>query len=221
MPTSRYRFRIGDLFPADNALARWMVILSAGLNDVVLVNGWLLDGLESDAPSRENLYRVRLSSMHVLELATYIKDSGADPDVAAFMATLDPKGQQDLATINGLFSGNPLRSRLEPARHQFAHYVTLDKKVTAKALTTLADKVGELTAGTTGDFQAGYADKVAEKLFFFWVDDLAKDQAALRSFISELSEFTATLMRLTETMIFMYFAKQSLGVVEKVEDGDG
>ena len=70
MPTSRYRFRIGDLFPADNALARWMVILSAGLNDVVLVNGWLLDGLESDAPSRENLYRVRLSSTRCFQAPT-------------------------------------------------------------------------------------------------------------------------------------------------------
>lgn len=211
--TSRLRFRTGDVFPSGSTSARWLVTLATGLNDVVLVNRWLLDGLDGGAPSHENLYRVRLSAMHVLELATYLHDTVADSEIATFTQSLPAEAQADLEIVLGLFvKGHSFRPQLEAARHAFAHYVELGRKPVRTALAELDDEDSEVVIGTTGEFRADYADKVALRLFF-----AGGDEKAFRTFVATLSEFTAVLMRFVETAVGAHFARQPKGTLTPVD----
>ena len=45
------RFKIGEGFPAEDQLARWMSVCAMALNDLLLVNRWLMPRLQEEIPS--------------------------------------------------------------------------------------------------------------------------------------------------------------------------
>lgn len=42
------RFKIGEAFPADERLARWVTVCAMALNDLLLVNRWLWPRLKEE-----------------------------------------------------------------------------------------------------------------------------------------------------------------------------
>lgn len=61
MKESVWTFRIGDLLPESDPLARFVTVLAAALNDLVFVNGLLLgpDDSTSDG-ERQHLFRTAM-----------------------------------------------------------------------------------------------------------------------------------------------------------------
>ena len=205
-----FRFRIGEVFPADSPLAHWLVVLSMGLNDLLLANQWLLNGLEGDALPHENLYRGRLAAMHTFELVKFLHDGLQEEEVRTFVQSLPDEVRGDYSLAVALFDkGNPFRGQIEGARDRFAHYVALDRKAVKKALAELAEEEGQLTVGTKLDhFRAHYGDAVALKLFF-----AGEEESALRTFITGFSNIAVTLLRFTESALGHYFARLPSGAV--------
>jgi hypothetical protein len=68
------RFKIGEAFPSDDQLARWMTICSIAFNDLLVVNQLLIPRLKDEIPSGsgEILYLGRVASGHLFEAATFL-----------------------------------------------------------------------------------------------------------------------------------------------------
>jgi len=67
-----YRFdRNADVFPATDPVARYLVVVSMALNDVLAATKRLVDGLEGDAAPYENVYEMRLAGPHIWEMLKF------------------------------------------------------------------------------------------------------------------------------------------------------
>ena len=122
------RFRIGDLFPADDPLARWLTGCMAALNDLLLVNGWLIPRLESDGPHHVNVYLGRLGASHVFEVAKFLHHSERRvPQVRTFLDGLnaDARAAYERVKAVGPAGTEPFAGQLEHARDHFFHYAAL------------------------------------------------------------------------------------------------
>src|SRR5688572_25001666 len=109
-----YRFRIGDAFPADAVVARWLTALTMGLNDLLYTNKRLIEQLEGDAPAYENVYGSRLAGAQVWEVLKLLREGGTDPDVAAFIDTLSQDAKTELAESLAVFD-DPARAPFKAA----------------------------------------------------------------------------------------------------------
>jgi len=57
--TTRIRFRLGEVLPADEPLAQWIANLSRALNDLLLARRRLKRGFADDTPAYEHFYDIR------------------------------------------------------------------------------------------------------------------------------------------------------------------
>src|SRR5438876_112511 len=90
--THEWRFRIGDAFPADSPLARFIVAVAQGMNDSLLANTLFV---ESEKPY-EHIYFFNLASSHLFEVAeTFRKAHRQWEEVRNFVARLNADRQAD------------------------------------------------------------------------------------------------------------------------------
>src|SRR4051794_17125190 len=87
------RFKIGDAFPADDQLARWMTICAMALNDLLYVNRLLVPRREEEVESEdyENVYLARVAGAHLFEIAKFLDHAHRRvPTISEFIDGLDP-----------------------------------------------------------------------------------------------------------------------------------
>jgi hypothetical protein len=201
MAGRRYGFRIGDVFDAEDPIARWLIVLSMGLNDVVYVTKRLTEQLQGDAPPYANIYEIRLAALHFWELSKFLRESiGSSAEIRAFVDALPQQARDDLdAALASTDTANPhgFKGNFGSARDQFSHYAEVDNKLLRRALKAVADHESELNVGEQfGDFRAGYADEVAGQLFF---SVPGEDVTDLKTFVEQLRDGSAALMRFVQT----------------------
>jgi hypothetical protein len=185
------RFRIGDLFRADDPLARWATVCSMALNDLLLVNRWLIPSLKEDGRDYVNVYLSRLAAAHLYEVAKFLHQSERRvAEVPDFIAGL---GENDRAAYERVKSAGPagtdlFASQLERARHLFFHYAELlphaeDHEKLKRAMEEHAETVGEIhdPGRFIPEFRARFADDVAVEMSF------PDDSVDLREFVPTLS----------------------------------
>jgi len=171
------RFRIGDAFPGNDQVARWMVVCAMALNDLLLVNRWLLPRLEEKIESEayENVYLARLAASHLYEIANFLERSDRIPRVQEFIAALDDDVREayDRVCALGPHSQTQLAKQVRRARNRFFHYVELvpqaeDREILKAAIEAHADTMGEIRdEGNPLDaFRATFADDIAVELSF-------------------------------------------------------
>jgi hypothetical protein len=85
-----YYFNVGDVFPADDRMARYVMRLSLALGDMRLVADY---AVRSRQRNYERLYFVRLLASHLRELVLLLDPPNRNivPDVEAFLVSL-PRG---------------------------------------------------------------------------------------------------------------------------------
>src|SRR3954469_19860268 len=124
------RFKIGEAFPADDKLARWMTVCAMAINDLLLVNRWLVPRLEEKVPSEphENFYLGRLAAANLFEAATFLRKSDRQLEVVReFVATLSDEAQvayRDLLLIGDGGEGE-FYEQLKRSRNGVFHYQAL------------------------------------------------------------------------------------------------
>ena len=216
-----YRFRVGDAFPADDAIARWLTALSMGLNDLLHTNKRLLEQLQGDAPAYANVYESRLVGVHVWEVLKLLREGRADANVAVFIDNLPQEAKDEFAESLAVYD-DPARASfkaaLARARDHFAHYPELGRRELSRALGAFADHEGELHTGRRfGDFRALWADDVAVQLFFRSEDD---DVEPLREFITDLRDLVLVLTRLVQRALDTYFRSLPNGTIQADRGSD-
>jgi hypothetical protein len=124
------RFKIGEAFPADDQLARWITVCSMALNDLLLVNRWLFPLLEEDAEIEPGAipYLGRIAAAHLFEVATFLRKSDRTLLVVReFVVTLDEEARsfyRELLEIGDGGSGK-FQGQLKHARNKSFHYDAL------------------------------------------------------------------------------------------------
>ncbi|HXH33019.1 MAG TPA: hypothetical protein VNJ54_01250 [Plantibacter sp.] len=150
----RYELTIGDVFPADDPVARWLVTISVGLNDVLFANKKYAAG-DRDF---ENLYFFRLASTHLWELSKFISQThGAWEEVQQFVDGLTEGGREHFEAIKQIATTGDLSTvgtELVQIRDLFGHYQEMDSQERDRARDPLAKALGELAA-ETGDIELG------------------------------------------------------------------
>ena len=86
------RFKIGEAFPADDPLARWVTVCAMAMNDALLVNRWLIPRLQEEVPSElhETVYLGRVAAAHLYEAASFLRKYRRQPKIKKFIEDLEP-----------------------------------------------------------------------------------------------------------------------------------
>jgi hypothetical protein len=161
---TKVEFRIGDAFPADDPVARWLTALAISHNDI---RHGTIRLMQPDLQSHEGVYYFRLIASHFKEIAEDLDNSYAEWDeVTAFVDRLPQEARDDFAAV--LDTASELEADLGKLRNTLFHYPELDKRKAAKgreklqqAMRDAADLTGTITTGSK--FGAGrfdYADEV-------------------------------------------------------------
>jgi hypothetical protein len=208
------RFRIGEAFPAENPLARWMTVCAMAANDLILVNRWLLPKLKEEEPSEgyETVYLGRLAAAHLFEAATFLEKSDRRFAVVRELAarlTEDAQAAYRRLLVIGEGGSGQFQRQLKHARNKFFHYQELlqaeneDYEHLKQAMTGHAydekeqgirrGKIEDVPPSLTG-FRSFFADDVAVEMMMPGETD-----KELPDFLGSVSEHIAA---------FMYFFKE-------------
>jgi hypothetical protein len=184
---------MGDVFPAEDRVGRFVVTLAMITNDVVRSTA-LFPDLTDDNPEargrRVMIFRYQAAAFH--EIATFIGDARKLPEIAGFITSLPNDVSSAPATIEDL--ARQLEPWLVDHRNVTFHYPEMnDGKIVAGkddvmiALAKVADMESEIVADEAGG-TAGFpfADEVVAQLL---PDDFAARAAVLRRGIMAALDF--------------------------------
>jgi hypothetical protein len=221
--STRIRFPIGAVLPADSELAQYILNLARATNDILLASRRLLSGFESDAPAYEHFYDISAIASHAWELAEFLRHCDATSGtVRKFVAGLEESARTDhFNALDALSSPEPgadgrsFKVQLAIARNQAIHYSRLGAPESRKALARIADQEGELHVGE--DFKDFYADFAADldaQMFF----PMRGDEEAFRQFSDRLLQIVGHLMRFSRAAIDCYLLnRQELLALEDLD----
>jgi len=210
------RFKMGEAFPADSVLGKWMVLLSVLLNDLILANEHLVEALDrsGSSPSPEGVYFFRLTCSHFREAAKFLDCAHRQPQVKAFLEVLNSDARRDHDFVRSTFSpwqGSFVETTVKPIRDTFFHYPALGSIELKAALCELAMRETEvLLKGTRiHDVRAVFADEVGVRLALGHLGD----DANIRVAIDRLTEVTTALLRFMDAALTEYFSRLPCGAV--------
>jgi len=165
----RYTFQIGDVFPANDAVARFVTGLGMIVNDWHRSMKFMNDSLEAPADGegvRMMLFRQQVAYLH--EAAKFVADARHhNADVESFVASLDAAARSQLDTA--MATAAELDPWLEGHRNVTFHYPKVvqaahehDDEELGTALAAAASEEGTITAeGPAGAVRFEFADVVA------------------------------------------------------------
>lgn len=212
----RLRFKMGEAFPADSVVARWIALLSVLLNDLILANERLVDALDRSGsrPSVEGIYFFRLACSHFREAAKFLDNGHQQPQVKAFIEGLTSDAQRDYDIVRSTFApwqGSFVEATVRAIRDTFFHYPPLDSIEFETALRELAGGETEVLLGgtRTGDIRAVFADEVGVRLAFGHLGEGIN----LKEAIARLWKTITALLRFTRAALLTYLSKLPPGAV--------
>jgi hypothetical protein len=211
------RFRIGDAFPADQPIARFVVVFLLALNDLLPRNERLTEERDDKLPPHERVYLARLVGSHLFELATFLDEAPHQfQEIDRFLDGLPQEAQQQRQTLVAVAKGKPggFAEKLERLRNNFTHYPRLigaapEREELSKALVEHAGREGEIRVGELfKDFRAHFAYDIAAEL------TLADEDA--EPFVREMAELSAEAMNFAYFVIGAYTGGMPEGTFEKL-----
>lgn len=211
------RFRIGDAFPADQPIARFVVVFLLALNDLLPCNQRLTEEADHELPPHERLYLARLVGSHLFELATFLDEAPRQfPEIETFLDSLPEEAQRHRQTVVAVAKGKPgeFADKLERLRNHFTHYPRLigaapEREELSKALVEHAERQGEIRVGKLfKDFRAHFADDIAAEL------TLTDEDA--EPFVGEMAELSTAAMNFAYAVIGAYTDGMPDGTFEAI-----
>jgi hypothetical protein len=226
------RFRIGDAFPSDDALARWATVLSMALNDMVLVQAKLVQpAFAKSWPAYERQYFLRLAASHLYECAVFLGTSESRyPEIRAFVDSLPPefRDRHDALVALGRDRSDALHMQLERARNSFSHYQELLDRSVAEheelrhAMEAAQDEVGEIRIShTMRKFRAKFADEIVAHLTLPDIAQYAggaEIPADLLTFVKMLGDQTANIIAFGNFALDVYLRRLPVGTYKPFQD---
>jgi hypothetical protein len=214
---TRYIFKIGDAFPADDAVARFVTVMAMISNDWHRSMREMGASLKDDADGQGiRMLHARQQFAAYHEAAKFITEARSHyhPEISDFVDGLDAPTRAHYATAIALFDKIP--QWLKDYRDVTFHYPKMvreryvaGKEEIANALEAAAEHQGTITVGDTkSTVRLGFADEVAVQL---------RDLFDNRDTIKELSEARIALGEFAYAAVMQQLASCGAGVV-RTED---
>ena len=201
-------FQISDVFPSDEELARWAMVLSIAWQDLLASNLQLV--AEPDAESFINLHNVKRVAAQTFELCKFLRDNEERAHVRRFFESLADEAHQEYDRVFALLdkpaaSGvRAFRGNLGRARDYASHYPELDRREVIRAITEVGSSVGVVRhEGTFDSLRLDYADRATEELFFPGASS-EEAKGELEQFFEDLRELVLALMRFVQRALDAY-----------------
>lgn len=205
-----FKFTMGEVFPPDDPVARWLVTMSVGLNDVVFANR----NFEKAEKGYENVYFFRLASAHLWELAKFINESHAAwKEVQEFVSGLSNEAQHQLDAIKEIATTGTVATvgtALVQIRDLFAHYQEMDPQARdtprdpiTKAMKALAEVEANVEVEeVVRDLRLAFADDVIDKAII----GLLPDEEIQRQVLGALGEALGHVVRFIQMALNAWLA---------------
>jgi hypothetical protein len=207
-----YRFRFSEVFPVEDPVARWLVTLSMGFNDVIRTNSKAEEAIDDAA---ELLSSFRLASLHLWEIAKFITDTHSNVDeVRAFVDDLPKEAQENLAAIKGLVDTGAaeIGKQLVQIRDLLAHYPEMKPEATklrdpvSKAMKKLTEDEAEaeIALGASRkvrDLSLSYADDVVAAATLNLIPTEEEQRAILGGLAKQVGEVSAFVQRAVDAWL--------------------
>lgn len=213
----RLTFRMGDAFPADEAIAVWAMNISIALGDLRIIAPY---ATREEQPVHERIYFVRVFAAHLREISKLlVLDYSDREDVRQFVATL-PQGGQDAREaaqqlLDSVFPSRPdveVWRDVKRLRDDTFHYAR-DEESRARlmaAMESVADFEGAYVLDESHGLRAEFADLVtANRMHPFNEDPTLPVTRELHETIVALNGHVATFLAAVEATYLL----------ETVEDG--
>lgn len=202
-PDARTRsidFRIGDLFPGSDPIARWATVLAMATNHMIYLNVRLIEGNDA-LPPETNIYYFRLLAAHFIEAVEWLKKTRRYwPQINDFIAgSLPTEAQEGYDGLVAFASQtHALHDVLKRSRVTLFHYPEMHPareaaghEELAQAMNDAADIRSSIAGGEDyASFRALFADEIA--LQFLARDEKEREQ--LREPMFELVQFTEQVL---------------------------
>lgn len=207
-------FKIGEAFPADDPVARFVTVLAMMSNDVN--RSFAL--LDPKGDSGEELTLFRYQASLYFEAARFIADTPRHyPTVEAFLAALSQEARDEHDQIvGGIDRKSPHYVGDWLSRHRDAtfHYPRMHPEKASRgtesifqALDAAGEQRGEITFyATLGSLRCGFADTVAAQ----WVTDDDEHET-----ITRLREALLALVRFTQRVLTAHNAARPANTFEE------
>ena len=217
---SQWKFRIGDAFPAGDAEAQFLTVISSAHNDLIFVNGLLSVRPLPEWTSAESQYLFRTSCGHLWELSVTLRAWLQQEPIQLLVEGLPEDARADLSKILSLASpgDDPVAKTVASIRNNATwHYAKPSSiKPIVRALREAADLEGILEyEESTESVRALFADEILLQITtqFFSDED---GETAVRTVYRGVSELMAAAIRLVRHLVVLYFSQLPPGVVQKV-----
>lgn len=156
---------MGDVFPADCTIARFLTRLCVVTNDLIL--NLENSSREQQRKGRErqgvSLYYLYTSCSHFREAVKVLDEDLSTPEVKAFVAELDSAAHTHLQSLLSSFTpwqGSFVETRLKPLRDLTFHYLPRsDVEESLRQSSGLVTSI-DLGTGTYADTRYAFADQV-------------------------------------------------------------
>lgn len=210
-----WTFRIGDVLPSSDPLARFVTVVGAAFNDLVFINGLLVrpDVVTSEG---EQQYLLRTATAHLWEFSLTLKQWKAHASVLPLIDGLDRDLRDDLEAVLCIADPgeDPVLKTIAHLRNAATwHYASPNKpKWIEKALAESADHEGSIQFGATmGGIRVGFADEIILQFavqLFPGGDDEA-DLAAFRLLLQQVAELMTAAIRVSHGILVAFFKDRS------------
>jgi hypothetical protein len=203
-------FKIGEAFPADDPVARFVTVVAMISNDWLRLFGEMtaVRGDDPEAHARLTLnYRLQ-AALHY-EAADFLRTARSNfPEVGAFINALPPAARLEFDEIVGGIDPESKQYHgrwLKENRNQIFHYSELNqRKAVGKALIAAAEKSGSISYITDelGSVRFWFADEVAIE----WLSDATQDEDRMEM----LKEAVLATMRFAQRGMSVYLGQRGV-----------
>lgn len=206
-PSARTRtieFRVGDVFPPNDPIARWATVLAMATNHIVYLNVRLIEG-EDELPPETNVYYFRLLAAHFIEAAEWLaRTRRLWPEVDEFITNSLPSiAREEFDHLVSFASQrHPLHSVLKLSRVTLFHYPEMHpakeaagQEELAAAMAAAAEMRSSIAGGEDyASFRALFADEIALQF-------IARESAETARLLEELQKPMFELVHFTEHVL--------------------
>jgi hypothetical protein len=211
-----YRFKMGDAFPADNPVARWLVTLSIALNDVVFA---IKKAEPAEGPELSEYFR--LACLRLWEVAKFIAETFRDlPEIKDYVDSLPEQAQECFTRIRGIVTEsdpNYLGTDLVQIRSLFAHYQEMNPRAgqprdpITRSLEEIANEEVTLDLPEkVGDLRLGHADAVVARTML----RLMVDEAAQKRLLGGVAERNGDVINFVQIALDQWLQSLPAGTLK-------
>jgi hypothetical protein len=218
---SRISFEIGQVLPANDQLAQWVVNIGRAVNDLLIANRRLDAGMADGTHPHEHLYDIKAIAAHAWELAKFLRKSEADSEeVRSFLTISLPEealhdyraalAALDVPEEAASEQDRSFKRHLASARDQATHYSRLDHKLLCAAIERIGDQEGVALFGESfKDFYADFSADLDAQMFFA----MKQDRRPFEHFATTLNEVVQSLVRFGVSAVRSYLGDRRSAVV--------